>query len=145
MAGENGGAGFEVVDRRIRGDWNDIRSRLTSPSLATGPVHIDEAFERVDRLAEIWRATGRVEQHGRLERVEIEVSKASETSADLRVLPWREHRSPFSRKRRDWLAEVADHFGGVLAGETVDLTEDVDLTTGVGPAIVDLSTGTITA
>lgn len=115
----------EIVDRLIRADWEYIRSRLTDPSsLVDVPMHFDEHFERVDRIVEIWRASGRIERLGRLERVEIEVSKASAVSADLRVLPWKQRpRFRIPRKRHNWLIEIADHLESAVTGKVVEIID----------------------
>jgi hypothetical protein len=120
----------EIVDRLIRGDWQLIRERLCDPAaLVDVPVHFDGSFERVDRIAEFWRASGRIERHGRLERIEIEVSQASAYSADLRVLPMQGHHFQRSRKRRDWLIEVADRLEAVLTDVVIDVTYAVTMET----------------
>src|SRR5687768_16897976 len=71
-------AGNEVVHRTIRADWPSIRSVLTDPASLSGlPIHVDDSFDRVDRLAvEVWRANVRIERAGRTERIEIEVTQA---------------------------------------------------------------------
>ena len=119
---------IEIVDRHISADWERIRARLSDPAaLVDLPKHFDQHIERVDRLAEIWRAAGRIERHGRLERIEIEVSQASSYSADLRVLPWKEHRIHWGHHRRDWLLEIADHLETALTGEFVEVISRLDV------------------
>ena len=119
-------AGHEVVQRTIRAEWEVIRARLTDPhALRAVPMRFDQDFERVDRLIEIWRAAGRIERHGRLERIEIEVTQASHISAELRVLPWTQRLHHWNRKRQDWLVEVADHVETALTGRMI--TTDIVL------------------
>src|SRR4051812_16224491 len=84
----------EVVHRTIDGDWQVIRVRLTdTTALRSVPMYFDQEFEHVDRILDIWRAAGRIERHGHLEHIEIEVAQETEFSARLRVLPWKAHRN----------------------------------------------------
>jgi hypothetical protein len=129
-----------VVQRTIRADWHVIRARLTDRSLLrVVPMQFDEHFERVDRVVEIWRANGRVERHGRLERIEIEVSQSSSFSAELRVLPWKQRRYHFSNRRQDWFVEIANQLEEVLTAHEIELRDLVDL---VEPAAEPLTTQT---
>src|SRR5688500_6066975 len=73
-AGRGSRPGDEVVGRTIRGDWDVMRATLAA-----------EAFERVDRLVEIWRAARVL---NRVHRVEIEVARVAVDAAELRIVPW---------------------------------------------------------
>jgi hypothetical protein len=130
-------AGDEVVHRTIRGDWPSIKSVLTDPASLSGlPIHVDQSFERVDRLVvEVWRANIRIERAGRTERIEVEVTQASSWSAELRVLPWKQRRYRSGRRRQQLLTELADQLEVLLTDTTrapIDLTErtgaSIDLT-----------------
>jgi hypothetical protein len=131
-------AGDEVVQRTVRADWVSIRAVITDPTVVSRlPMRIDESFERVDRLVEIWRATGRIERAGRTERIEIEVTQASAWSAELRVLPFKQRGYRSGRRRQELLVRLADQLEDLLT-EPAPSSVHVDLTEGV-PQIVDLT------
>jgi hypothetical protein len=97
--------GDEVVGRTIRGDWAVMRATLAA-----------EAFERVDRLVEIWRAARVLE---RVHRVEIEVARVAVDVAELRIVPWTAHWPRWGNRRQRRYLEAAhaaaDDFQKILS------------------------------
>ena len=121
--GNGWNADEECVQRTIHRDWQAIEALLRdADAMRAVPMHVDEPFEQVDRLVDIWRAAGRIERHLHVEHIELEVIQTSDSSAELRVLPWREHHHfvHLSHQREHLMLELVDHVEAVLTGDAID-------------------------
>ena len=127
--GNGWNADEECVQRTLDVDWATVEALLAdADAMRTLPMHFDETFEQVDRLIDIWRATGRIERHLHVEHIELEVIQTSDSSAEMRVLPWREHHHfiHLSHQREHLMLELADHLEALLTGAPLDLNRRSD-------------------